>query len=217
MISLFSHKKAKLHSGFTLIEMLVVIALFSILSGIVLLNYRGFGSDLLLTNLSYDIALSLRKAQSYGVSVKSLSSGTSNFTYSYGVHFNVGSFGGTQTSYSLFIDNSTTGSNANVYDGGDTILETYTITNQNKILELCYRLNSNDPSDTCTNQGSNNPAVIDILFKRPNPDAVITRCPNDNNLSNCIPDNATAKIRLQSVRGIIRDVTVRDTGEISVK
>lgn len=199
--------------GFTIVEMIVVVAIFFILTAIILINYRGFGSDLLLTNLSYDIALSLRKAQSYGVAVKST---TANFQHAYGVHFVPG------TEYFLFVDND---DNAKYTVGTDTLIEEYLITNRNRIVDICYQSTSS-AGEQCFNPSSGtNPASVAILFKRPDPDAIITQCPSSS--STCSPSsianavssggNAVAKIKLRSVRGIERTVTIRDTGEISVK
>ena len=57
--------------GFTLIELLVVVAIIVVITGLILANSNKFGGQTMLQNLSYDIALSLREAQVYGISVRS--------------------------------------------------------------------------------------------------------------------------------------------------
>ncbi len=191
--------------GFTLVEMLIVLGIFFVISSIVLLNYKGFGSDLLLTNLSYDIALQLRRAQSYGVSVKSISD-AEGFVHAYGVHFDQD-----QATFKFFIDIN----DNEVFDPGDgPPIEIYNINNQDRIFRLCYK-DTSDGSSHCTNGGGNNPNAIDVLFKRPDPDAKITICVSEP-LPSCQTGKAIGQIDIVSVRGLHRYVTVRDTGEISV-
>jgi prepilin-type N-terminal cleavage/methylation domain-containing protein len=83
--------KLKLNSGFTLVEMMVVMTLVTILATVIIFNHQKFNDNLELTNLSYEVALSLRQAQVYGVSVKEFKEGTTEeqrFGTPYGVHFN---------------------------------------------------------------------------------------------------------------------------------
>lgn len=70
--------------GFTLVELLVSLGIFMIMTGVVLANYRGYNTNALFANASEDIVLALRQAQVYGVGVKG--TGTS-FTTPYGVYF----------------------------------------------------------------------------------------------------------------------------------
>lgn len=54
------------HKGFTLIEFIVIISIFAIMSAVALFNYQGFRSSVSLGNLSRDIALTIRQAQVFG-------------------------------------------------------------------------------------------------------------------------------------------------------
>ncbi len=54
------------HKGFTLIEFIVIISIFAIMSAVTLFNYQGFKSSVSLSNLSRDIALTIRQAQVFG-------------------------------------------------------------------------------------------------------------------------------------------------------
>ena len=77
--------------GFSLVELLVVISIFTIISSVVVFRQSKFSSDILITNLAYQMALEIREAQTYGIGVKSVDNpviiGDSKFKYGYGIHF----------------------------------------------------------------------------------------------------------------------------------
>ena len=54
--------------GFTLIEFIVVLVIFSIMSGTSLFNYNEYRNNIETTNVAQDIALTIRQAQVYGIS-----------------------------------------------------------------------------------------------------------------------------------------------------
>ena len=66
--SVTSFKKAHHVTGFTLVELLVSIAIIIIVTSMVLLRYDKFDSTILLKNAAYDVALTLREAQMRSVS-----------------------------------------------------------------------------------------------------------------------------------------------------
>src|SRR3989338_11714059 len=80
------HTPARAARGFTLIEMLVVIAVMAIVTGVMLANNGRFGGQVLLQNLAYDIALTLRHAQVYGISVLRFEA-TASYAPGFEVHF----------------------------------------------------------------------------------------------------------------------------------
>jgi prepilin-type N-terminal cleavage/methylation domain-containing protein len=155
--------RKKVSSGFTLIELLVTISIFVILTGVVIFNQGKFNSTVLLTNLAYDTALTIRQAQTYGINVKEF--GDSDFI-PYGVHFDKNE---APKSFILFADvgYKTDTSSAHPYAGTDLsacqtnfgCVNRYTIQRGNYISDLVVNGNS---------VGS-----LDIVFKRPNPDAII--------------------------------------------
>src|SRR3989344_6228445 len=75
-------------TGFTLIELLVVTAIIVIVTSLVLINNNRFGGTVLLQNLAYDMAPSVREAQVYGISVLSFGG---EFDFGYGMHFTANS------------------------------------------------------------------------------------------------------------------------------
>jgi prepilin-type N-terminal cleavage/methylation domain-containing protein len=66
--------------GFTLVEMLVVLAIIGIIMLVVITQQGTFSRTLLLTDTAYTVALSVREAQTYGLS-SHLFSGDQNSAY----------------------------------------------------------------------------------------------------------------------------------------
>lgn len=195
------------NTGFTLIELLVVVAIIVVISAVVLTDNNRFGGVVLLNNLAYDVALSVRQAQVYGIAVSRTSTGS--FNAGYGVHFDTAN----PADYILFADSI----NANgVLDcSSPTNCETVSDTQIQrgfKIVKLCAPEGTDASSCNAVDQ-------LDIVFIRPEPDAYIS----DNNaatfnagISNGTSD-ASARIVLESPRGDIKSVIVENSGQISVQ
>src|SRR3989344_4714141 len=83
--------------AFTLIELLVVTAIIGVLSLVVVVNQGSFNRTFMLANTSYDIALTLRNAQTFGMGSRSRD-GSENAGY--GIHFDKN----TPKSFILFAD-----------------------------------------------------------------------------------------------------------------
>ncbi|MEA2715551.1 MAG: hypothetical protein QOG91_579 [Candidatus Parcubacteria bacterium] len=146
--------------GFTLVELLVTISIFIFMTALILARYNGFNSGTLLTNLAYDVALTIRTAQSYGVSV--VASGA-KFNTAYGVSFK--STITNQSSFKLFADGSASTPNGYL-DSGDDVVSTYNLKQGAKISKLCGGTGS-----TC--DPGNSLQRLDITYKRPDPNAII--------------------------------------------
>lgn len=189
-------------AGFSLIELLVVTAIFVTISGIVLANHSRFGGQIVLENMTYDIALTVRHAQLYGIAVRRFGS---TFGVAYGMHF------GSATTYQLYAD-SLAGNG--VYDCPDPanpatceLVETTTIVGGHQITSLCVRPNGN-LTFVCGKSS------LDILFKRPEPDAYIRAT------TGSVADGVlyeAAQIVLSSPRGQQKTVIIEHTGQISVQ
>jgi len=68
---MITHKKQKKYNtqqGFSLVEFIVVLVIFSIMSSISIFNYNDYQRVIRETNVSQDIGLSIRQAQVYGLS-----------------------------------------------------------------------------------------------------------------------------------------------------
>jgi prepilin-type N-terminal cleavage/methylation domain-containing protein len=160
-------QKKKNQKGFTLIELLVTISIFVILTGVVLFNQSKFNSTILLTNLAYDTALTIREAQTYGINVKGFGdSGGGESFVPYGVHFDKTE--DNNKSFILFADLS--------YDKATPDV----VNNFNGDIGTC------DPDDGCVSRYNIQRGArisdlevddvsvdtLDIIFKRPDPDAI---------------------------------------------
>ena len=214
---MFSQKK-KFQKGFTLVELLVTISIFVVLTGIVLFNQSRFNSTILLTNLAYDTALTIRQAQTYGINIKEFdtngTAGAGHFV-PYGVHFDKGA-----KSFILFADIDSNG----LYDGSkdfcspsysvsipgsnDGCVSRYNITRGNYIKDICKVETASSTCPSGTSQTS-----IDVTFVRPNPDAHIRLGQSDTDFSGGVTvilgssDGANAKeINIQT-NGLIQIAT----------
>lgn len=191
-------KKLSLRA-FTLIELLVVISIFTFISILILANNSRFNSSVLLGSLAYDIALSVRQAQVYGVSVQAYNA---TFQSGYGIHFSTNP----GTSYLLFAD---TGDGAggppdNRYEDStfqfpDGALKTYSVGQGHTVQSVCG----------ITPGGQSNCAItsLDVVFHRPNPDANITS-------GGISYPNATVTVASPSKE--TRTIHIDSTGQISV-
>jgi prepilin-type N-terminal cleavage/methylation domain-containing protein len=182
--------------GFTLIEMLVVIGVIVVVAGVMLANNTRFGGAVLLENFAYDVALQVRQAQVYGVSVVRFGNG--NYSAPYGVHFDRSS----NTSYLFFADATTNG----VYDPGE-LVKTTTMTRGFKIGALCATpASGNPPVEDCTMTN------VDITYKRPEPDAYIAASGGV-----AAPPYTSARVQLISPRNDTMSVIIYNNGQISVQ
>lgn len=182
--------------GFTLIEMVVTIAIVGIISAVVMFQYSKYDSQLLLKNLAYEIALQVREAQVFGISVRGDATG---FSAGYGVHFSMS----TPTQYFLFRDIN----NDLEYDNGELIVSRHTIGRGNRIMTLCA---GNGPFPTPSSAGcdSGSGETLDIVFRRPHPDAIV----NGGG-----PEEATIYLTSAQASANIRSVSITATGQISVQ
>lgn len=189
----------KLVAAFTLIELLVSVGIFAFMTALTVAKYGNFNQSVLLTNLAYDVAVTIRTAQSYGLSVKGSeeAENADKFQNAYGVYFD-DSFGDGDT-FILFADYS----GDNVYDEGEEV-STYKLKRGAKIQYVCA---SN--GNTCSPSGSGD-TQLDITFKRPDPSAKIY-INNDSSTS-----YAYAQITIKGTDDNIRVVKVRENGQISV-
>lgn len=186
-------KIKKEQKGFTIIELLISIGIFAIMTGLLLAKYGTFNQSVLLTNLAYDVALTLRSAQSYGLNVRSASATSDAFDYPYGVHFIKGA-----SEFVFFSDNNSNG----LYGGGTEKISSTLIKRGSIISNLCA-----GSETSCTTVANN--SYLDVTFKRPDPNAIIK--------ASGLTNPSYAEITLQATDGSIKTVVVRSTGQIEVK
>lgn len=180
-----------------MIELMVTISIFVFMTALVLARYNSYNSGILLTNTAYDIALVIRQAQTYGVSVMTTSASSPNFSYPYGVEFRM------NTSYfPLFIDTNSDG----VYDVvGDGSVTTYHLQQNALISNICIGNGSSCDSSSA--------GTVDITFKRPDPSAIIIA----PNLNKTTTYNFVRLTIISGDKTSCRNIIVRQSGQISVE
>jgi hypothetical protein len=176
---------------------MVALGIFVIVTTIVFVGNGRFNNTLLLTNLAYDLALTVSRAQSYGINVRPFDDATKPFEVGYGVHFKLGTTvdpkESDKVSFVLFADIN----NSKNYTT-DEFLERYLIRHGNKISKLWFTSDGNSINE------------LNITFLRPNPDAIF----------NCVGCSGASKVGIEvsSADGVTTKViTIESTGQISVQ
>ena len=227
--------------GMTLIELLVALVIFSIITGVVLFNYGDFNASLTMQNLADDIALTVRRAQSYAIGVRGRSG---DFNIGYGVYFDITQYNsespdtdlydGTNKSFILYKKyiplDSDSSDFSPVYENEDGTCDG----SNSDCLEMLYITSSDYISEIKVKPSvggeqilgvEDNPKGVNILFIRPNPEPYI--CVMDNNSfcwgSNVLspsdkPSIEYVKIKISSFKDLDSEkfITISNTGQISV-
>ena len=197
--------------GFTLIELIVVIAIFGIITTVALFDQNKLNSSILVSNLAYDIALTVREAQSYGVGVRAVNT-AGGFQGGYGVSFNASDSG------NIYLYNDTASDHLVV---SKSVQSTLTLQHQagNKIIATCIGT-SIDSTHACTTTSPAYVGLLNIIFQRPNPEAVFVTGSVDGvgNVTNLSSSNqGPAYIVVNTpTNNNCRVVVVQLTGQISV-
>lgn len=190
-------------SGFSLIELLIVVSIMTIITSVTLVSHSRFSGAVTLENLAYEIALTIRQAQFFGMNVREVSSGSGNFDAGYGVYFDRNN----PTSFIFFVDLN----NNKLYDGAGELVEIYNMTRGNQLRYLCVDGGCNDPSTSTVTD-------LYVVFRRPDPDAII----KTSNVLDCgaLPAETCGltKIFISSPNSDISDkiIFVSSTGQITI-
>ena len=134
--------------GFTLVELLVSMAVMLIILSGSLLRYNSFDSEILLKTLAYDVALSVRQAQSYSLNVLGT---TGVFDSPYGVSFTPDS-----KDYVLFLYGGE--EDRPRYDGDASVLDSFRLSRQFEITNVCV---TRSGTEYCI------ASRVDVSFRRP--------------------------------------------------
>jgi prepilin-type N-terminal cleavage/methylation domain-containing protein len=195
--------------GFTLVEILVSISILTLITGSMIFNYRGSSDNFNLNSAAQELAIAVRQAQSYGLSVKESGVGTGSFSYAYGIYaYPILD----PTSYYLFVDR-----NGNdLYDPGSgscgasttECVEKVTLRNGVLIDQVCLISSGSNCS------GPHNGSLA-VTFLRPNPDADVNYF-NSSGIP-VMQHKDNGRIKLISSQGKLEDVTIYSTGQITVE
>lgn len=212
--------------------MLVVLAIITILTAIILTSQSSFNRTLILDNTAYDIGLTVRSTETYGISSQSVG-GINNIGY--GLDFESSNqnafvlFGDTYPSLGQgnqsFCHSMPNGSSApNAIPGDcryeathDTTISSFTVANGIKIDSLSVQSSTNEWVPVST---------LDIVFARPNAEPFISAQQSSNFQWICSANNdytagcsnGTAQkacILLTSPSGGTRAVKINMVGEIT--
>jgi len=228
MFFLKSKKNRKLRNkGFTLIELILVLGIFSILTAVTVYSYGDFNNNIILTNLAYEVALEIRQAQVYSISVRSSdlpnSTREKQFDASFGVYINPGT---SPTGIVFFSDSEHPNGWCNAGSANTDCLFTPQICGTDPGKDECRHVSSltrgitfenicaansisgifGENGNCATNAETLN--SVAITFKRPNPESII--------LDNKGRTHANVGIVLKANEETKRAVIVSSTGQISV-
>ncbi len=193
--------------AFTLLEMLVSLAIFGVIMSVVLFNNGDFNNTIFLGNTAFDIGLQLRQAQQYGVSSRGYAG---DFKVGYGVLFSGTTASVAGTSYKTFSD---TNANKRYDPTTDTDLTLTTLPAAYSIRKYCaYR---SDNSSACSDSAVPISGLA-ISFLRPETDATISTYVGTP-LTFSETGFASAEIILQSRSGATSTIYVQTTGQISIR
>lgn len=192
--------KAGEKRGMTLVELIVTLAIMLILTSMMIPNYREYQKNTVLNNLTQDVALSVRLAQTYGLTVRD--AGGDNFQTSYGIRFSEA----TPAQYFIFRDtNRATGGFQYSGLAGDRV-EEYELNNGYNISNVCGI--RPDASEDCFSGGDRAITWMDIVFDRPKPDAYFT-----SSLGGSLYEEVA--VTVESPNGDTKEMRVLLTGYIS--
>jgi len=216
--------------GFTLVELIVVLAIIIIITTLTITSQSDYNRSLIITNTAYTVALSIREAQSLGLSSRAFTANDGSVTQNaaYGVHFSDTNM----TQYRVFADirgpaqgepsysgcptglaNTPEFKPGNCrYDNTSEILTTFNLNKGFSIYGFCGIRTSNG-SSACSNHSTWE--GLNITYLRPNTEAIISMVTTANGTHplNCAviwvlpPGNAMDKMKC---------VVVSQVGQVSV-
>jgi len=221
MLGIKQKIKSRESKGFTLVEVMVSAAIIIVIASVVVYNHQKFDNNLELSNVSYRIASAIREAQVYGIS-SSGSSTSESFRTSYGIHIGLDG----SDNFILFNDISNNGKYREsglssleyvdcvpVTTSGGECLEKVSF-GRGIFIESVAKLSGGVWTTYTSSSGD---IFLDILFKRPNPDATINIYDGYQSGSSCGISCNTVAVCLSSSQGEKRQVVVSSAGQISVE
>jgi prepilin-type N-terminal cleavage/methylation domain-containing protein len=217
------------HQGFTLIELMVVVAIFAFMSAVVLANYPQFNAQIILENTAHEIALEVRQAQSFGLGVRESISTSDEFP-GYGVFIDEidnpsDPLASSRVILYADVDGDTLYEGGTCVPGNGECVEMLTLRNHS-IVALCADLKTDNPDQEpfrstsevapYISSGYCDKDSIDVAFVRPDPDAHI-KTYIDGGAEFSGMGNNDVSIVVATPQGDVRTVVVWATGQITVE
>ncbi|MGB3922155.1 MAG: prepilin-type N-terminal cleavage/methylation domain-containing protein [Minisyncoccia bacterium] len=207
------------NKGFTFTELMVTITITTVILTVLLLNQSKYNDRLVLNNLAEDTSLRIAQAQAYGSGVREFSTGSGEFSASYGLTFSLinDDDDGSPTAYLYFADRNNNdfynGDWTCVIGGANECLERINILRGVYIEAVCMII----APATSECGPPNSPRRVDITFNRPNTEAqLIFFNSSGGQVTN--PNMVGARIIFRSPNTTATSgVTVYTTGQISTK
>lgn len=189
--------------GFTLIELIVTVSIFLVVSSIVLVSYPDFSQRMALNRTAQEVALTFRKAQSFALAVRGFGSQFPG----YGVRFDLAD---SDRAFILFAD-FPTGTEDFLgdqrYGGPDSgeKVEEFRIQTAAKITRLCKNKQPDGVSwENC--ELSN----VEAVYTRPDPIIALRADGDAQGVSNL-------GIEISSLRGVTKTIVVWITGQVTIE
>ncbi len=217
--------------GFTVIEMITVISIFGILTGILFFNYQGFQKNTDFSVFTQEFGLLLKKQQQNAMAGKLPDINPTNKTYpgtdwkpAYGLYFEKGANVNILEIYDVYNEPGEKYAYT-INDGGflgncltnpdDECFNSMSITNDREILGI-YEGGYNVTGSVTPPSADN----LSVIFERPYPDAHMRK-----NYQNFNPGGTNSQVVVQSVDIVFKDpgavglnvLTINPTGSISIR
>lgn len=189
--------------GFTLMELIITIAIMTIISGVVFFSFPRFNQTVLLNRAARELTLALREAQSRATAVAQRPDAESGaeFPKNYGIRVEQDS-----EVFFLFSD-----------EDEDRLLDMSSDCNEEcvKRYEFTYGVRIKNiqlpESVSLSDDGQ-----LNILFYRPDPTMKISGCVGESNLCNTIGPYKISIYRAGQDENDTRTIQVWTTGQISI-
>ena len=143
------------NKGFSVVELIVIISLFSIMSSVVFFDFNTFKEKIDRANLTTDLALAFRQMQVYGISASNREIGRAGFTDNVGnieVAVNADLILDT-SSYGIVVDFDSqvvtqykeSGGSSSSFSSADEIVDVLSIQGDSNILYACVGYENGTP------------------------------------------------------------------------
>ncbi len=202
--------------GFSLVELIIAVAIFVTLSATFLFNYGSFDRRVTVDILAHQIAEWIHDSQVSAMSIRRAGTDQTKFP-GYGLHFDLA----TPNKFIYFADLDGNRSYAPLSGNqqcGDPSLECeqiITLLQGNIVSALCGNVSSGGTSVPCASAIPGNPSLyttntVDVVFARPNPfDATL--------FGDATTAYSQVEITVSSPKGYRHTITVWTTGQVSVR